>query len=162
MGKIIAVILILLCGAGGVAAGIFLRPDTAQEAAAGPCGEFDPATETMPKPNVPPSNTAFVKLNNQFVVPVVSGDRINSLVVMSLSLEVAEGFQETVFGQEPKLRDAFLQIMFDHANTGGFDGAFTSSGKMETLRMALREVGQKLLGDQLVGILIVDVVRQDA
>jgi hypothetical protein len=81
---------------------------------------------------------------------------------MSLSLEVAEGFQETVFGQEPKLRDAFLQIMFDHANTGGFDGAFTSSGKMETLRAALREVGQKLLGDQLVGILIVDVVRQDA
>lgn len=162
MRKIFALVFVLLSAAGGVGAGVFLRPPAEDPAVMGPCGDVPIPQETAAEPIAAPTNTAFVKLNNQFVVPVVADQRITSLVVMSLNLEVVEGFQETVFGQEPKLRDAFLQVMFDHANTGGFDGAFTSSGKMDQLRSALLEVSQKILGQHLVGILIVDVVRQDA
>lgn len=163
MAKIILLVLIAAGAAGGIGAGLALRPtpDVPHEAAS--CTDLDPLLAAPElKEAQAPKNTAFVKLNNQFVVPVVEADRIASLVVISLSLEVTEGFQETVFGQEPKLRDAFLQVMFDHANTGGFDGAFTSSGKMDSLRRALQEAAKKLLGDQLIGVLIVDVVRQDA
>ena len=63
----------------------------------------------------------YVKLSNQFVVPVVKGKTVVSLVVLSLSLEVPEGQKDAVFRREPKLRDSFLQVLFDHANIGGFD-----------------------------------------
>lgn len=104
----------------------------------------------------------YVKLNNQFVVPVVGTGRVTSLVVMSLTLEVTIGQRENIYQLEPKLRDAFLQIMFDHANAGGFDGVFTSGAKMENLRTALREAGQSVAGHDVNDVLIVDIVRQDA
>jgi hypothetical protein len=68
----------------------------------------------------------------------------------------------SVYRVEPKIRDAFLTVLFDHANSGGFDGAFTSSGSMEILRRALREAGQKAVGEAVVSdVLITGIVRQD-
>ncbi len=166
MGKILPILLALIGLGAGVGGGLMLRPDTAEMAAINPCGQGDPnahataGADTGQDKNPPAA--AYVKLNNQFVVPVVTGDRISSLVVMSLSLEIDEGGQEAVFQREPKLRDAFLQVLFDHANAGGFDGAFTASGKMVALRDALLEAAQKTLGALVANVLIVDLVRQDA
>lgn len=108
------------------------------------------------------SDTEYVKLNNQFVVPVVQGDRIFAMVVVSLSLETTHGFREEVYAREPKLRDAFLQVMFDHSNMGGFHGAFTKSEMLELLRNALRDVARKELGQDVLNVLIVDIARQDS
>ena len=103
-----------------------------------------------------------MKLNNQFIVPVVEDGRVASLVVMSLSVEVRTGTREVVFAREPKLRDIFLQQLFDHANQGGFRGAFTNSNTMDVLRNALREAATPVLGDSLLDVLITDIARQDA
>ena len=100
-------------------------------------------------------------MNNQFVVPVVSGDRVQALVVLSLSLEVPAGQKDAIYAREPKLRDSFLQVMFDHANVGGFDGAFTNANNLDVLRSALREVAQKDMGDQISDVLIIEIARQD-
>lgn len=104
----------------------------------------------------------FVKLNNQFIVPVLEHGRVTSMVIMSLTLEVGAGGRDRVFALEPKLRDAFLRVMFDHANAGGFDGNFTSGSNMLVLRDALKEVAFKTLGPILLNVLIIDLVRQDA
>ena len=103
----------------------------------------------------------YVKLNNQFVVPVVSGSRVAALIVMSLSIEVAAGQKEAVFSREPKLRDAFLRVLFDHANSGGFDGAFTAGEKMNDLRGSLAEAARRILGPIASDVLVIDIVRQD-
>ncbi|MBM9596126.1 flagellar basal body-associated FliL family protein [Rhodobacteraceae bacterium MCCB 386] len=103
----------------------------------------------------------YVKLNNQFVVPILRDTRVTSLVVLSIDLEVESGQSETVYRYEPKLRDSFLTVLFDHANAGGFDGAFTSSGAMTILRNALNESGHKVLGDIIHDVLITNIVRQD-
>lgn len=107
------------------------------------------------------TGTEFVRLNNQFVVPVVSDSVVRSLVVMSLSLEVELGMRESVFQREPKLRDALLQVMFDHANIGGFDGAFTEAGNLDVLRAGLTETARKIVPGSVFGVLIVDLARQD-
>ena len=109
-----------------------------------------------------PATTEFVKLNNQFVVPIVEDGRVSSLVIMSLSVEVTLGTAEAVFSREPKLRDAMLQIMFDHANAGGFDGVFTDGANLILLRQALLEVARKTLNDSVKEVLISDIVRQDS
>ena len=70
-------------------------------------------------------------------------------------------FFYAIYSKEPKLRDSFLQVLFDHANIGGFDGAFTNANNLAVLRGALREVAQKDMGDQVTDVLIVEIARQD-
>jgi hypothetical protein len=103
----------------------------------------------------------FVKLNNQFVIPVMSSERVKALVVASLSVEVSIGQSETVYAREPKLRDVFLQVMFDHANIGGFDGSFTSGDRMQILRQSLLDVARSVLGSDVSDVLITEIARQD-
>lgn len=103
----------------------------------------------------------YVKLNNQFVVPVVTDKMVSALVIMSLSLEVGLGMTEKVYAAEPKIRDALLQVLFDHANAGGFEGAFTATANMEALRAALLEAVHGVLGSAVHQVLVSDIIRQD-
>ena len=99
----------------------------------------------------------------QFVVPVLEGGRVGALVVLALSLEVPVGQTDLVFTREPKLRDAFLRVLFDHANAGGFRGSFTDAATLVSLRRALLEAARKALGaDAVSDVLITDILRQDS
>jgi hypothetical protein len=71
------------------------------------------------------------------------------------------GQKEQTFAVEPKLRDAFLQVLFDHANTGGFDGVFTATNVMRSLRAALLDAAGTAVPDLVRDVLILDIQRQD-
>ena len=156
--KIIPLVVVLVAAAGGMAAGKFLRPPP--EVAEGEDGHG--AEETHAAEPDPESMPEYVKLNNQFVVPVLQEGRIRSLVILSLSLEVAPGTTEQVYAREPKLRDGFLRILFDHANTGGFSGTFTDGANLVMLRAALLESAQRVIGQTVTDVLISDMARQDS
>lgn len=164
MKKLLPLVLLLVGSGAGVGAGIFLRPNSEETHEQAPNDELH---EERPKkeaydPDNPPAEMEYVKLSNQFVVPVVKGKTVVSLVVLSLSLEVPEGQKDAVFRREPKLRDSFLQVLFDHANIGGFDGAFTDADNLTVLRDALREIGQKNMGTEVIkDVLILEIARQD-
>lgn len=164
MGKILPIILALLGLGAGIGGGIMLRPAPEDMAMDNPCG--DPIDHGDAKSADAETDETvvhdYVKLNNQFVIPVVESDRIAALVVISLTLEVEFGQSEAIYQLEPKLRDEFLQVLFDHANSGGFAGDFTSSNRMHSLRNALLETAKRILGNVVSDVLITDVVRQDA
>lgn len=107
------------------------------------------------------SGHEYVKLTNQFVVPIVQNERVISMVVLSLSLEAVAGQQQKIYSMEPKLRDGFLRVLFDHANMGGFGGTFTDAAMLDVLRNSLRDVARRDLGDMVRNVLIVDIARQD-
>ncbi|AZV80124.1 flagellar basal body-associated protein FliL [Parasedimentitalea marina] len=161
LSKLLPIILLIIGTGSGIGAGIMLTPapeviDTATgESHAAP----PPVVEEHSEEEKP--EYIYVKLNNQFVVPVVERDELSALVVMSLSLEALEGKSDRIYALEPKLRDVLLQVLFDHANMGGFRGAFTRSDVMMPLRTALREAAQKELGSDIVDVLIMDISRQD-
>jgi hypothetical protein len=166
MGKLLPLILLLAGTGAGVGAGFAFAPagDEADEkAAAVDC--VPPAEGAAPTP--PPSEDMadggreYAKMNNQFVIPVISDSRVASLVVASLSLEVPEGTSPEVFAREPKLRDAFLGVLMDHASVGGFDGNFTASTRLSALRTALLEATRPILGQQVSDVLITELARQD-
>lgn len=159
LAKIIPVIA-LAAGVGiGVGAGVFLEQkspistDKSAEHSATPKQDHQEEGQ---------GDTEFVKLNNQFVIPIIGKDRVESLVVLSLSLEVEPGMREAVYAHEPKLRDAFLRALFDHANMGGFQGEFTRAERLRPLRIALNEVAQAELGSGVRGVLITGIARQDS
>ena len=162
--KMLLPLLLGLVGlAGGIGAGIALKPaPSPDEMSAAADHEADmPTPEDPAGEEVDEADLEYVKLNNQFVVPVVTDGRVTSLVVMSISLQVGTGSREAVFSREPKLRDSFLQVLFDHANVGGFNGTFTTSNNLRALRAALLEAAQSVMGDTVSDILIIDMMRQD-
>ena len=162
--KIVPVLLALIGLGGGVAAGLVLRPAADHTAdsdlAAAKDAEHSAgrsSEENEPKEGAP----EYVKMNNQFVIPVVVDGRVASMVVLSLSLEVAAGNTEAVYQREPKLRDAFLRVLFDHANVGGFSGSFTDGANLVVLRTSLKEAAALVLGTVVSDVLITDIARQD-
>lgn len=164
MKKLLLPILLLLIGVGsGVGAGFAFKPEPADELLADghPCGDPKQAAATAPEPIIT-EEREYAKLNNQFVVPIVEDGRVAALVVMSLNVEVTAGNRTTIFSAEPKLRDGFLQVMFDHANIGGFSGNFTAGTNMRALRNELLRVAQGISGDIVTDVLIIDIVRQDS
>ena len=154
MGKILPVLLAVIGLGGGMGAGFYLRPSTETPA------EAEAAADHAPKPSTNPPD--YVKLNNQFIVPIIESGRVASMVVLSLSLEVTAGKTEEIYAREPKLRDAFLQVLFDHANTGGFRGSFTDGANLVLLRRALREKAVSVVGEVVTDVLITDIARQDS
>lgn len=152
---------------GGLAAGHFLRPPSPEAAAAQTAAPpADPAAEAAalagaPPPFDPAAKRDYVKLDRQFVVPVVSDRTVGALMILTLSVEVEEGLGAEVIGREPKLRDMFLRVMFRHAQSGGFDGAFTAGPAMRDLRGALVEAARSVIGPGVHDVLVTDILRQD-
>jgi hypothetical protein len=167
MKKLLPVFLALFGIGAGIAAGIVLKPDLPADSVVmdegNPCGEspIETKNDFEPTPYRDPATQEYVKMNNQFIVPVVVEERVRALVVLSLSVDIEKGHSQTVFDREPKLRDAFLQVLFNHANIGGFQGAFTENANMAILRRALKDAGQSVLGKVVNDVLITDLARQD-
>ncbi len=159
-GLIVPILLALIGTGGGIGAGLFLKPSSdmaeaedmvdeqAEEDMDGEDGEASGATE-------------FARLNNQFVVPILEDGEVRSLIVMSLQVEVDAGRQDLVFSKEPRIRDEFLQLLFDHSNMGGFAGNFTDAHNMDLLRSSLRRAAKQIVGPEVHDVLIVEIVRQD-
>jgi len=153
MKKLLVPILILLGIGGGAGGGFVLRPPPPEPEGIEEGAELEETEEEV--------EAAFVKINNQFIIPVVKEDRVQALVVLSLSLETDAASTELIYDREPKLRDAFLRVLFDHAYAGGFGGAFTSSPTLDLLRRSLLEAANQVIGGQVTDILITDITRQD-
>ena len=168
--KLIPVLLLCIGIAGGVGAGVALRPasdtaahtetDTPRKKDRAPVGHETPAADGHDVQEG--TDKEYVKLNNQFIIPILRSDVVASLVVLSLSIEVDASQTELIYSREPKLRDAFLQVLFDHANMGGFNGEFTNANTMDILRMSLTEAAQSTIGNAVSNVLITEIARQDS
>ena len=181
MKLLIPIILLVVGVGGGVGAAIMLAPapeevteegelpSDGEEAAAADgeevaeeslaSGEEAAAEEEESDGETKP--VEFLNMTNQFIVPLVKEGVVNGLVVVSISLEVTEGTIAAVHQLEPKIRDRFLQVLFNHANNGGFAGNFTDFRYMKSLKDELLRNAQVVAGNAVTDILILDLVRQD-
>ncbi|MFP4273777.1 MAG: flagellar basal body-associated FliL family protein [Paracoccaceae bacterium] len=154
-------VILALVGAGtGIGAGLHFATDPlpAKKTETEACEPGDPAGAA---PEIPQADLEYVKLSNQFIVPLLTDQEVRAMAVVSLSIEVVPGGTDAVYAREPKLRDLFLQVLFDQANMGGFDGAFTRAEMLDTLRLALRESAQTVLPDTVTDVLITEIARQE-
>ncbi|WP_298851060.1 flagellar basal body-associated protein FliL [uncultured Ruegeria sp.] len=167
VAKLIPVIFLIVGLGSGIGVGLVFAPaekaeDGAYEKeAAGQEKESGKKSEKSRKKGEE-EGFGYLKMTKHFVVPVVKDDRIEAMVTLALSLEANSAITEMFYANEPKLRDGFLQVLFDHANTGGFDGIFTESRNLDVLRKSLLEVARKDFGEDVSKVLIMSVNRQDS
>ncbi|MEM7546946.1 MAG: flagellar basal body-associated FliL family protein [Pseudomonadota bacterium] len=178
MKKILIFLLVPLFAVGGAGAGFMLKPPVEMEmeepsdddAPAKAVAEMndlsaqgEPAQPQMVSPPLAsgPPEVDYVKLDKQFVVPLVDENRVGGLMIITMALETEPGATDLVFAHEPKLRDEFLQVLFTHAQSGGFSGSFTDLKSMEDLRLALNATARSVLGDVFRSVLLTNMIRQD-
>ena len=181
--KLLPVLVILLAVAGGLYGGEVVRQSQTPEEAAqddGGGGATDkqagghdaPAPDAHAAPAksagkaeghgaAGPSQMSYYRFPSQFFVPVMHGDRLDGMMVLTLTVEMPAEVQEDVFKKEFRLRDAFLRTLLIHANTGGFDGNFTADPAQQRLRTALLTAAQAAAGPDVQRILIEYIVRQE-
>ena len=178
--KLLLPILLALVGlVGGAGAGWYFKPVPEPEAVA--CLDADGHETEDPAACAPPEEedghetaghetkvdasgpdaSQYITLDRQFIVPIVSDDKVTAMMVLSLNLEVAPGKMESAFRNEPKLRDALLRALFEHAYTGGFNGDFTAERTVRELRKNLLAAGRGVIGPDLRSVLIADMIRQE-
>ncbi len=172
--KLLMPIGIAILGLGvGVGAGVALKPQPEEQAAVEPvaCAEGDETcTPEAPDPFAPVAvakpkiegETLNVPMDKPFVVPIFKDDRVVAMIVASIAMDIQSTGATAAEAVQPRLRDTFLGVMFQHANSGGFDGTFTEGRKMSDLRSALLGAAQTVFGETAVyDVLITDIVRQD-
>ena len=160
MKKLFPIVLIVMGAGAGTGAGLILQP-LSEKSVEDSVSEQHGAEIAAPASG-DHALKEYVKIANQFVVPIVEEKRVTALVVLSLSLEVMQGQTDSVFVLEPKLRDGFLQLLFEHANSGGFEGSFTETERLAVIRRGLLDVARRVLGPGVSDVLITDIMRQDS
>jgi hypothetical protein len=155
---IFSILGLLVGGMAGGGAGLFLAPENE--------ADLEAADSVMPTENVEDVEhpdeieTTFVEFSDQFLIPIVGDNDVEAMVVLNISIEVDEPASDTVHNMEPKLRAAFLQSLFNHANHGGFDANFTAFSTMDSLRRELWQVARNTAGPSVRDVLILDIIRQ--
>lgn len=164
MKLLLPVLLGVLGLVSGLAAGAFFMPS---QEPSDPADSEDYATAVegtdpyAPDPEEPEAGWVYARFEDQFVVPVMAQGRVASMIVMSISLEVDPEAENDVHSREPKLRDGFLRVLFDHERAGGFAEVFTDTRLLDDLRGRLLSVAQGVMGDAVNDVLVTDMLRQD-
>lgn len=174
MRTALSIILPLLALVAGIAAGDLLRPDrsgqptTGAGDASGTAALSDlPQPDSAAAPDQDPKGEAAADLApawftfpSQFFVPMMRNGDMGAIMILTLSIETAEDQLEAMKRQEHRLRDGLLRQLMIHANTGGFDGNFTSEASMRVLRERLLDAARSATDLPVEQVLIEDIARQ--
>lgn len=103
----------------------------------------------------------YMKFSRQFVVPVIGEAGVSSLIVLDINLEVPPSETETIYLQEPKLRDSLLATLLALSNNGAFSNRLLDQANLDAVRAKLLESARAIIGDSAQNVLILNVTRQD-
>ncbi|MFQ5562732.1 MAG: hypothetical protein ACE5FO_04090 [Parvularculaceae bacterium] len=176
MMKIIPIILQAIFVVFGVGAGFWIKSlPIASDAAGIEAGEDDPR-EPAEKPEKKKKETkgkhggghgkgdnsgsGYMKFGRQFIVPVLKQDEVKSLVIMELNIETPSDAVESLYTQEPKLRDALLGRLLELSTRGVFNDQLIEKENLDFVRTELLEVLREVIGDDAQDVLILGITRQ--
>lgn len=182
MMKLIIPVVAVLSGAGaGVGAGLFTQPKAATAEAQGdqPAAETDDASHGAEPKDAHGADThaapagdghgdehtatgvGYLKIPNQFVVPIVRHGNVKALAVVSISLEIDEADRDALSHDLPKIKALTLQTLLNHAALGGFDGNFADLEHTTELARRITDRLRHDVGHSISNTLLLELARQD-
>lgn len=157
MKKLIVIILCIAGFAAGAFGGSWLRGADPAKAEA----DAEKAASAPDTTSKEPVKAAWFRMPTEFFIPILRNDNVQSVMILTLTVETAEENLSMVQASEHKLRDSLLSALMIHANTGGFDGNFTAEAHLAKLRTELLNAAQKATDGLATGILIENIARQE-
>lgn len=181
MKNIVSALIVIVCIVAGGLGGHFLKSGLA---GAPPAGEHEGKPEAAPakdahgsdhgeKPKkadghstgkqVAPdgSDGTYFKFTREFVVPIMEGDRVKSLVILNINLETDPSQSQALFSMEPKLRDNIMTTLIGLSNDGVTFESLTKVESYETIRSMILMNLKSVVASGIENVLILDMARQD-
>lgn len=106
-------------------------------------------------------DSAYYKFSREFVVPIMRGGQVKSLVILHISLETDNSTAESLFSEEPKLRDNIMTTLIQLSNDGRTLEELTNVNNYETIRAMILMNLNDAISEDIKNVLIVDVAKQD-
>ena len=106
-------------------------------------------------------NSSYYKFSREFVVPIMRGGQVTSLVILHISLETDSATSEKLFSEEPKLRDNIMTTLIGLSNDGRTLERPTDINNYETIRSMILMNLKDSIDDGIRNVLIVDMAKQD-
>ncbi len=103
----------------------------------------------------------YMKFKRQFVVPVMNGGKIESLVLLNLNLELGAEAPGNAYTLEPKLRDSIMRELLTLSHGGAFSHDLTSAETYDKLQTSLLAASERVITEGVKSVLILDLSRQD-
>ncbi|WP_158535271.1 flagellar basal body-associated FliL family protein [Hyphomonas pacifica] len=103
----------------------------------------------------------FYKFSREFVVPMIEDDRVKSLVILNLNLEIDTSISQELFSKEPVLRDNIMTTLVKLSSGGKTMDSITDVDNYETLRSMILRNLQNEIPEGIHNVLILDMARQD-
>lgn len=159
---VIALLAVLVLGGG--AAGAYFYFDKPAEAAGGPLDEAKKAEHEAKaahaaKEGEEAVQTQFVALD-PLLLPVIDEYGVTQTITMVVSIEVPdEATAKEVEHLTPRLKDAFIQDMYgalSRKNAMNEEGVL----KVDTIKARLNKVSVKVLGEEKVKEVLLQIVQQ--
>ena len=106
-------------------------------------------------------SSAYYKFSREFVVPIMRGGQVTSLIILHISLETDSSTSEKLFSEEPKLRDNIMTTLIGLSNDGRTLEEPTNINNYETIRSMILMNLQDSIDDGIQNVLIVDMAKQN-
>ena len=107
------------------------------------------------------NNPTYFKFSREFIVPHVENGRINSLVILNISLEIDSSVSDKVFQLEPAMRDNIMTTLIELSNDGRTFQSLTTVESYETLRATVKSRLTRVIPEGVDNVLILDIAQQD-
>ncbi len=106
-------------------------------------------------------SSAYYKFSREFVVPIMRGGQVTSLIILHISLETDSATSEKLFSEEPKLRDNIMTTLIGLSNDGRTLERPTDVNNYETIRSMILMNLKDSIDDGIQNVLIVDMAKQN-
>ncbi|WP_084395907.1 flagellar basal body-associated FliL family protein [Henriciella aquimarina] len=104
---------------------------------------------------------SYYKFTREFVVPMIENDRVKSLVILNINLEVDTAVEQELFSKEPVLRDNIMTTLIKLSNDGKTFESLSRVENYETLRSMILSNLREEVEEGIHNVLILDMARQD-
>ncbi len=102
----------------------------------------------------------YMKFSRQFVAPIVISGKPQAMMILDVNIEIDPDVGDSIYAEEPKLRDAVLKVLLRQGATGALGSIFADPAVLEETRAQILEEARAIIGDGARSILIMDVGYQ--
>lgn len=103
---------------------------------------------------------SVVPLSRRIIVPVVTAQRTEALVLLDVAVEVPAEIAPEVHNAIPKLRDSFLTAMLSLAAGGAFDKGLADPLLLENVRRILTDRVRAILPEPSAEVLVLETLMR--
>ena len=107
------------------------------------------------------SKMQYFSFNREFIVPLMVNQRVESLVIININLEVQSSTLDKLFSIKPKLRDNIMTTLVALSNDGKTLVEPTNVDSYETIRSVILTNLSSVVASGIENVLIMDLAKQD-